>query len=180
MRRGVERRSAFTLVEMLVVIAIIAVGQLLLPAIQSARSAAASTQCQNNLRQLGLAAIQYRDQQGYYPAYRNEDASVTNAYGVVRPRWQWILASYIGGYVQNPSASLPPGSDPTYTSVPLDGRRSSPARPDHVVRHLASATVPMATTGYLGSSRNAGGWSPHTSSCGPVGEGTVANHCLRR
>src|SRR5947209_3262906 len=98
-------RRGFTLVEMLVVIAIIVtLAGLVLPAVLAARSSAGSAQCQSNLRQLGLAAMQYQIQNGSYPQYRAEYPPITNAYGVYRPRWQWIIASYMGGWAQNPDA----------------------------------------------------------------------------
>lgn len=89
--RPAASRAGFTLIELLVVIAIIAVlAALILPAVQSAREAARRTQCQNNLKQLGIGLHNHVDATKFFPSSKRPIAS-----GTVRMAAFTFLLPYI-------------------------------------------------------------------------------------
>jgi prepilin-type N-terminal cleavage/methylation domain-containing protein/prepilin-type processing-associated H-X9-DG protein len=109
-----RKRLAFTLVELLVVIAIIGVLiALLLPAVQAAREAARRSQCNNNLKQLGLAVLNYESANKELPSsgwgWRwagDPDMGI----GPKQPGgWFFVILPYLeGGNVYAVGKGLPP------------------------------------------------------------------------
>ena len=82
--------AGFTLVELLVVIAILAmIVSLLMPAMMAARESARRTQCQSNLKQIGLSMAQYLDLHRQFP-----DAAVMHTLMPERPPLTEFLAPY--------------------------------------------------------------------------------------
>jgi prepilin-type N-terminal cleavage/methylation domain-containing protein/prepilin-type processing-associated H-X9-DG protein len=105
-----ERRqsgSAFTLIEMLVVIAIIALlASILVPAISNAMQSAKRVACGSSLRQAGLALLQFsHDNKGYLPAMRHggfngNDSSIEDG-PPTGDQWAEIISGYLGEFTDN-------------------------------------------------------------------------------
>ena len=91
-------RKGFTLIELLVVIAIIAILiALLLPAVQQAREAARRSQCQNNLKQIGLALHNYHDVHRIFPYGYNTvpPAGCTDGTEDIRHGWGFFILPFV-------------------------------------------------------------------------------------
>ncbi|MBX7166601.1 MAG: DUF1559 domain-containing protein [Pirellulales bacterium] len=86
------RRSAFTLIELLIVLGIIGllIG-LLIPAVQMARASGRKTECANNLRQIGLAVTMYGNAfNGQFPGTMHDSLDQD-----IRDSWIHLLAPYL-------------------------------------------------------------------------------------
>jgi len=94
-----QRVSGFTLVELLVVIAIIGIlVALLIPAVQSVRSAARKTDCLNRMRQVGLATSMFHDNYRAFPPARlfpKKYAVAPDNFGRDQPSWLVRILPFI-------------------------------------------------------------------------------------
>jgi prepilin-type N-terminal cleavage/methylation domain-containing protein len=99
-----EQRRGFTLIELLVVISIIGVlVAMLLPAVQSVREAARRASCANNLRQIGLAMLNYESGFKHFPA---GSVSKENPYDPATPWtfYRWSALATLSPHLENTAA----------------------------------------------------------------------------
>ncbi len=116
---GVRSSSAFTLIEVLVVVAIISLlVSVLLPSLTKARDRARAVVCLSNLHRLGHATVFYTNTYKVHPPFRLQKvlnrstgmwADYTNRYGRKGPRWQWFMDYGVGAVIN--AGGVAAGSD---------------------------------------------------------------------
>ncbi len=162
------RKTGFTLVELLVVIAIIGIlVALLLPAVQAARESARRTQCNNNLKQIGIAMHNYHDVFKTFPF--GKGASYLGAAGYARWSAHALLLPFIEqgplhSTIDFKFAPATPGMGgvinfmPPYTNP---GNINLVASQTAVSGFICPSDISISVTGWPGQNNyaaNQGGW----------------------
>ncbi|MBI2825861.1 MAG: DUF1559 domain-containing protein [Planctomycetia bacterium] len=177
-RRGLPtrpeiRRAAFTLVELLVVVAIIGLlVALLIPAVQAAREAARRAECANNLKQIGLACHNHAMVYGAFPtggtgywAARTWNGTVPAPFDT--QTWSW--GYQILPFLEHTDIYLT-RNDYRVTLIPIPGYFCPSRRPPTALQggYWASWNLPRAQADYAG---NAGSSSEGSDGGGIYGDG---------
>jgi prepilin-type N-terminal cleavage/methylation domain-containing protein/prepilin-type processing-associated H-X9-DG protein len=123
--RSQTKRGGFTLIELLVVIAIISIlASILFPVFARARENARRTSCISNMKQLGMAMMQYvQDNDDYYPSVaRGTVETPPNGYQWYGNNWFWPMILY--PYYQSSAVFVCPSS----TRVDMVSGKPAPFR----------------------------------------------------
>lgn len=180
-----QRRRAFTLVELLVVMAIVGIlVAILLPAVNAARAAARRTQCQNNLRQVGLAIHNFESARQKLPPGQSWTGS-RDREGVVDYAWSALVLSFMEesaiydqldlneSYLHPKNQPAASQSIPTYL-CPSTSLRDEERIGDQIPNFNDVAGLALGCTDYLGiSGPDKDELNPSTSDLYGVQQGTL-------
>jgi prepilin-type processing-associated H-X9-DG protein/prepilin-type N-terminal cleavage/methylation domain-containing protein len=172
---GQNRKTGFTLVELLVVMTILSLLLgLLLPALQRAREAANRIRCENNLKQIGLAMNACHDAQESFPPGYAASGPYLDGETDTAPGWSW--AAYLLPFIEQQNLSnaidfakpivSSQGAAQTLINVYLCPSDIYPAAPFEILDGFGNALLPAAPASYAAC---VGGDESDTSA--PAGKG---------
>jgi prepilin-type N-terminal cleavage/methylation domain-containing protein/prepilin-type processing-associated H-X9-DG protein len=196
---GHSARGAFTLVELLVVIALIGtlVG-LLLPAVQSAREAARRVGCGNNLRQLSLALANHESTRRRFPAGYVSGTARTPVDPATRDRppgtgWGLLAAPYleegtlaaayradVGEGIADPVNRAVVSASPALFRCPSDSGPLGPFAVLDAVRRPHASGALLGRSSYVGNAGHAEPWSAPLDDWAPLANGPLYRNSWTR